>query len=121
MNAPERSECWRLNEDEKKITYQADTKIPNAGNFVLLKEDHTLGNLIRMQLLQDKQVRFAGYMQPHPLEHVIQLKVQTNGETTPLDSLSTAVEDLASEVDALVHSFQDAVETYRHQQEQNRG
>ena len=45
-----------MNDDETKLTYTADTKIPNAGNFKILKEDHTLGNLVRMQLLQDRQV-----------------------------------------------------------------
>ncbi len=54
MNAPERSNCWRLADDERKISYSSDTKIPNAGNFVIQKEDHTLGNLIRMQLLEDR-------------------------------------------------------------------
>lgn len=28
------------------------------------------------QLLADKQVRFAGYMQPHPLENKIHIKVR---------------------------------------------
>ena len=61
--------------------------IPNCGTFILGKEDHTIGtivvdniiiitnhnycysigNLIRIQLLRDPQVRFAGYKMPHPL------------------------------------------------------
>lgn len=36
-----------------------------------------MGNLIRMQLLRDKQVKFAGYIHPHPLIHKIELRVQT--------------------------------------------
>jgi hypothetical protein len=36
-----------------------------------------MGNLIRMQLLRDKQVKFAGYIHPHPLIHRIELRVQT--------------------------------------------
>lgn len=31
------------------------------------------------QLLADKQVRFAGYMQPHPLENKIHIKVRRAG------------------------------------------
>jgi DNA-directed RNA polymerase II subunit RPB11 len=38
-------------------------------------EDHTLGNSLRHQLLQDSRVRFAGYKKPHPLEEYIEVKV----------------------------------------------
>ena len=31
-----------------RITYAEDQKIADAGTFTLLKEDHTLGNIIRM-------------------------------------------------------------------------
>ena len=31
-----------------RITYIADQKIADAGTFTLMKEDHTLGNIIRM-------------------------------------------------------------------------
>lgn len=50
MNAPERFLTWRWeNEaDEKRLTYQPDTRLPNAATFVLAKEDHTIGNLMRM-------------------------------------------------------------------------
>ena len=64
MNAPERFLTWRWeNEiDENRLTYQPDTRLPNAATFVLGKEDHTIGNLMRMQLLRDSSVRFAGFM-----------------------------------------------------------
>ncbi|CAN0011308.1 unnamed protein product [Pylaiella littoralis] len=118
MNAPERSESWRLNEDEKKLAYTQDTKIPDAGTFEIIKEDHTLGNLLRMQLLADKQVRFAGYMQPHPLENKIHIKVQTNGDNTPVDALSTATEDLSQEMEGLREVFQEQVAAAKHAAEQ---
>jgi len=51
--------------------------MPNSGTLTINKEDHTMGNLIRMQLLRDKQVKFAGYIHPHPLIHKIELRVQT--------------------------------------------
>lgn len=40
-------------------------------------EDHTLGNLLRMQLLKDPNIIFAGYKVPHPLENRVELKVQS--------------------------------------------
>ncbi len=42
-----------------------------------------------------------GYIQPHPLENKLLMKVQTNGETAPIDAVSTAVEDLTLEIDNL--------------------
>ena len=30
-----------------RITITKDTKVPNAAHFVVNKEDHTLGNLLR--------------------------------------------------------------------------
>ena len=48
MNAPERSELWVLQDGEKKLTVNKDTKIVNTANFVIKKEDHTMGNLLRM-------------------------------------------------------------------------
>lgn len=59
MNAPERTASFLLDEDagEVKITYASDTKVSNSGTFTLNKEDHTMGNLLRMQLLRDPSVR----------------------------------------------------------------
>ena len=31
-----------------RVTVERDTKVMNAATFVLQREDHTLGNLIRM-------------------------------------------------------------------------
>jgi DNA-directed RNA polymerase II subunit RPB11 len=62
MNAPERYLSWRWEDEDQaeKLKYVEDTKMANAGTFILGKEDHTLGNLIRLQLLRDSSVRFAG-------------------------------------------------------------
>ena len=42
-----------------------------------MKEDHTVGNLIKQSLLTDPRVLFAGYRKPHPLEHVVNVQVRT--------------------------------------------
>lgn len=48
MNAPNRTDSYMLPEGAQKVTYEKDTKIQNAGKFTILREDHTMGNLIRM-------------------------------------------------------------------------
>ncbi|OEU20619.1 hypothetical protein FRACYDRAFT_224004 [Fragilariopsis cylindrus CCMP1102] len=116
MNAPERTASFLLDEDsgEVKIVYSDDTKVTNAGTFRFNKEDHTIGNLFRMQLLRDPSVRFAGYLHPHPLVYYINLKIQTNNSTVaPVEVLSSAIEDLANETDHLITQFQEATDNWK--------
>lgn len=116
MNAPERTAAFLLDEDsgEQKIVYTADTKIANAGVFRFNKEDHTVGNLLRMQLLRDPNVRFAGYIHPHPLVHFINMRIQTSSATTdPKAVLSNAIEDLSGETDHLITQFEEALDKWQ--------
>jgi DNA-directed RNA polymerase subunit L len=97
-NAPERFLTWRWAEDPpedenigtedpnipKRLTYTKDSKKPNAGTFILSKQDHTLGNLLRVKLLRDPGVRFAGYRVPHPLIFDCHVRVETmDAKLTP--------------------------------------
>ncbi|KAL6076122.1 DNA-directed RNA polymerase II subunit RPB11-a [Balamuthia mandrillaris] len=105
MNKPEPHELFVLKEGEKKITYEKDTRIQNAATFVIRKEDHTIGNLIRMQLHRDPDVLFAGYKVPHPLQYDVVVKIQTNHNSSPMAALTTSIGDLMSEVGLLEERF----------------
>eukprot|EP00095_Tigriopus_kingsejongensis_P000257 snap_masked-scaffold272_size230267-processed-gene-0.13 protein:Tk00257 transcript:snap_masked-scaffold272_size230267-processed-gene-0.13-mRNA-1 annotation:"dna-directed rna polymerase ii subunit rpb11" len=94
---------------EKKITKEQDTKVPNASLFTINKEDHTLGNMIRCQLLKDPSVLFSGYKNPHPLEHKVILRIQTTSDYTPQEALMNAITDLISELSLFEERFKDAV------------
>ena len=72
-------------------------------------EDHTLGNIVRMQLLRDKTVKFSGYRKPHPLENRIELKCQTTGEKKPSEAIQDACSDLVTHVDTLEARFKEAM------------
>jgi len=109
MNAPETFAPFLLLEGEKKITITKDTKVPNAAHFVVMKEDHTLGNLLRAQLLKDPQVIFAGYRVPHPLEHKFVLRVQTTSDYSPHEAFTNALTDLMSEVSLLEERLKSAI------------
>lgn len=116
MNAPERSAAFLLDEDnaEEKITYLSDTKVSNAGTFIFNKEDHTIGNLVCQQLLRDTCVRFAGYKIPHPLVHLVEMKIQTTKSTlAPLDVLYNAVDDLMEETFTLEREAKSAIERWK--------
>ena len=114
MNTPERSASFILDDDQEKIEYAADTKVSNAGTFTFNKEDHSVGNLLRMQLLRDPTVKFAGYKHPHPLIHKILLKIQTtSSQTLPSEALSAAIEDLSNETDHLITQVTDAIDKWK--------
>merc|ERR1712110_740650 len=109
MNAPPTFESFLLFDGEKKITKEQDTKVPNASIFTINKEDHTLGNMIRCQLLKDPNVIFAGYKNPHPLEHKVIIRVQTTSDYTPTEALRNAISDLIAETNLFEERFRDAV------------
>nr|CAH0109472.1 unnamed protein product [Daphnia galeata] len=139
MNAPPSFESFLLFEGEKKIVVEQDTKVPNAAIFTVNKEDHTLGNMIRCfsntfvkavsinhndlrlfkpcislrLLLKDPNVLFAGYKQPHPLEHKFILRIQSTPSYSPQDALMNAITDLISELSLLEERFRDAVREKR--------
>jgi len=115
MNEPDKFELFTLQPHEKKITFQKDTKIKNAASFNIAKEDHTLGNVLRMQLHRDKDVLFAGYRVPHPLEYSIVVKIQTTSSSTPMKAMETAIGELINECSLLEEKFKNEIERKRTQ------
>mmetsp|Transcript_19024 Transcript_19024/g.45949 ORF Transcript_19024/g.45949 Transcript_19024/m.45949 type:complete len:125 (+) Transcript_19024:112-486(+) len=97
-----------------RFFHRLPRQVTNAGTFRLNKEDHTVGNLFRMQLLRDPSVRFAGYFHPHPLVYFIDMKIQTSTSTVaPHEVLASCIEDLSNETDHLITQFQDAIDEYK--------
>lgn len=92
-----------------RIIKELDTKVPNAAIFTVNKEDHTLGNMIRNQLLKDPHVLFAGYKVPHPLEHKFVIRIQTTSDYTPQEAFMNAITDLMSELSLFEERFREAV------------
>eukprot|EP00297_Palpitomonas_bilix_P016273 CAMPEP_0113888830 /NCGR_PEP_ID=MMETSP0780_2-20120614/13111_1 /TAXON_ID=652834 /ORGANISM="Palpitomonas bilix" /LENGTH=117 /DNA_ID=CAMNT_0000877765 /DNA_START=227 /DNA_END=576 /DNA_ORIENTATION=+ /assembly_acc=CAM_ASM_000599 len=109
MNAPKPEDAIFLPPGVSKVTYVVDRKMTNAGTFTFELEDHTLGNLLRMQLLSDSNVVFVGYRQPHPLQNKIELKVQTNGEQGPPQVVQGALKNLMIEVEEISRKFEDSL------------
>ena len=114
--------------------------VPNAVTLVIEREDHTVGNLLRMcvarrrvshaagvcalsrgrvcgrELLEDKEVLFSGYRVPHPLEPAIQLKVQTRSPNPgPVQVVDSALIALNAELKTFKDRF--TAELQRKQEE----
>lgn len=48
---------------------------------------------------------FAGYKQPHPLEHKFELRIQTTSDYTPQDALTNSITDLLAELSLFEERF----------------
>ena len=57
-------------------------------------EDHTLGNLMQQQLLLNPNVEFVGYSMKSPYAPSMEIKIQTNKNTTPNNALKKATKEL---------------------------
>ena len=113
MNKPDDFDCWRLPDDDsvRKVTITPDTKVPNAVTLVFEREDHTIGNMLRMQLLDDSEVTFSGYRVQHPLEPSIQVKVQTKTDNPgPVQAVDEALGSLEREFEEFERRFRNAVQ-----------
>jgi len=107
INQPNRVDSWLLEDGEKPLRIEEDAKVPNAATFTLRKQDHTLGNMIRSQLLLDPTVLFAGYKVPHPLENDIIIKIQTDERSNPSEALKRACQLLINQTLHIKQQFMD--------------
>jgi DNA-directed RNA polymerase II subunit RPB11 len=62
MNQPDRYSRFVLPSGvDAAVEYKPDTKMRAAGQFSVWLEDHTVGNLVRQQLLTNPEVRRCGW------------------------------------------------------------
>lgn len=81
--------------------------MPNAAIIKFEREDHTLGNLLRGQLLQDSRVLFAAYKVPHPLFPNFLMRIQTEEGYTPKEALRNACNAVIKQLGTLSKNFQE--------------
>ncbi|EWS71490.1 DNA-directed RNA polymerase II 13.3 kDa proteinRPB11, partial (macronuclear) [Tetrahymena thermophila SB210] len=95
-----------VNQGNKKEKMQIVTneKMINSKTIHMNLEDHTIGNLMRMHLLKNKEVKFAGYKVPHPLEPKLELKVQTVKDNTNQILIDT-IDTIMRQVETMQDSF----------------
>ncbi|KAH0548258.1 hypothetical protein GP486_008036 [Trichoglossum hirsutum] len=104
-NVPDRFELFLLGPGEAKVTVEPDTRVPHCAIFHFNKEDHTLADMLRSQLLRTPNVIFAGYRVPHPLFSTFDLRIQTNGDISPKDALVEACKELINKLKVLDLQF----------------
>ena len=104
-NGPELFEQFK--EQEDKVIVNNIEKIDNTSIFTINKEDHTFGNAVKMMLLRNPKVRYVAYRKPHPLENKIEIKIQTNGEITPIKAFREALKNLDNDIDDCIRQLTD--------------
>lgn len=109
MNEPSAVERFYLAEGTDKVVYTKDQKIPSAAHIIVRKEDHTMGNIIRCELMNNPAVLFAGYRIPHPLEFDLHFRVQTDGSITPAQAVVNAIDKLEKDITELEDKMRSAI------------
>ena len=105
MNAPERFELFLLPDGTPKLQIEPDRKARNAAIIEFEREDHTLGNLLRAQLLADRRVIFVGYKIEHPLFPKFKMRIQTEEGYKPTEALKNACASIISQLLSLEDNF----------------
>lgn len=83
-----------------------------AATFKFYREDHTLANVLRSQILENKNVDFCGYSIPHPSEEYFQLQVQTKNGLNVYDALISGFDELSKLCDKTKKLFIEAVDKH---------
>lgn len=117
MNAPDPNDHIILLPGEVKLSFVSDTHLSDSGTFIILKEDHTVGNPIRCSLLRDPSVLFAGYRLPHPLENKMLIKVRTTTDSTPQAALQHATQTLIDEHKSIKQQFKQQADQLKNDRE----
>ncbi|GAA99512.1 uncharacterized protein L969DRAFT_86775 [Mixia osmundae IAM 14324] len=120
QNAPDRHARFVLGEGEMKVAIEEDPRVPNAATVIIKKEDHTIGNMLRGQLLHIPYVVFAGYRVPHPLQADVVLRIQVDGKDssqTPTTALQTATRELILILAAARLQFEASCKSFTERQE----
>ncbi|KAF2657363.1 RBP11-like subunits of RNA polymerase [Lophiostoma macrostomum CBS 122681] len=105
MNAPDRFELFILDDNEKKVEWKDETRVPNTAVFTFNKEDHTLGNLLSQRLHKYPYIQFSAYKVPHPLFATFELRVTTDGSISPKDAIIKCCRDIVQDLETLSRSF----------------
>lgn len=87
--------------------------VPNCSIFHFSKEDHTLGNLLKYKLHENRAVLFSGYKVPHPMYAEFDLRIQTDGSITPKEALEKACRDTITELGILDREFTKEMELFK--------
>ena len=81
--------------------------------FEIKGEGHTVCNVIKKELWNNKHVKVATYAIEHPLIGVPRMIVETDGEMSPRKALSQAIDRLGKDLDKAKKEFSKEIREQR--------
>ncbi|CAI1681604.1 hypothetical protein SEUBUCD646_0N02070 [Saccharomyces eubayanus] len=94
-----------------KLLTQATSEDGTSASFQIVEEDHTLGNALRYIIMKNPDVEFCGYSIPHPSENLLNVRIQTYGETTAVEALQKGLKDLMDLCDVVESKFTEKIKS----------
>lgn len=81
-----------------------------AYDFIFVDEDDTIGNLVQTFLLSDPEIKFAGYLIPHPLNNILIVRtavniVEKNSEDYNKEVFSRTIDKIVANIEELAESW----------------
>jgi len=67
---------------ENKVNVDLSDRLYQSYNFMIIDEDHTLGNFISSYLLDHPQIDYAGYIIPHPNDNKLLITTTLKNDNT---------------------------------------
>ncbi|EDV21448.1 uncharacterized protein TRIADDRAFT_30263, partial [Trichoplax adhaerens] len=84
---------------------KASSNRQDCQTFVLHGENHTLGNAVRYLIMKNPETKLCGYSVPHPSQHKINLRIETNNEKDAIEVFRTGLQDLDQVCDHVLKTF----------------
>ena len=93
--------------------------------YSFVGEDHTLGNLIRNQIVKNKHVEFCAYSVPHPSEAICNVRIQlaessAEGVVDTDKVLKASLKRVSRVCDTLTEKFKMRLAEFRAAQEEQK-
>nr|XP_033803003.1 DNA-directed RNA polymerases I and III subunit RPAC2-like isoform X2 [Geotrypetes seraphini] len=99
------------------LKVQANGTDETCVTFVLLDEDHTLGNALRYMIMKNPEVEFCGYSITHPSESKINFRIQTRGELPAVEPFRRGLTELMEVCQYVLNTFEGSIKEYKDQKE----
>ena len=68
-------ESQQVKQDKVLTVKRNPAEDPHNATYSFVEEDHTLGNIVRNQIVKNKHVDFCAYSVPHPSEQIVNVRV----------------------------------------------
>ncbi len=88
----------------------------SSATYAFVGEDHTLGNLVRNQIVKNKHVQFCAYSVPHPSEAICNVRIQLAEDNDAIDTnkvLKASLKRVSRVCDALTEKFQKRLKEFK--------